>query len=897
VSRHWCSFCDFIHVPIAKLILVLRVVTFCSENNESQTEASSSVYGASSSYSSEWTNGINPLDAFNIKHCDTYQGLWMWDLAMTCNSGDDKDGECICTWTELLMESGQLDCQDIQDCPDDCDVCFACLRAVGCNDNGRWKKTTEDYMVIALPPLLLVFLLVALWFHCAYNVFRRGSASIGLKEQLMIEHGGGDREDDSSAGGSMKVWMVPDSFGDAHGKNSGVWLVPDHMSVTSDGSSTDNDTEKGHRTSMKSAGTIPTASSMPSMYRPQKPKPSKLKGSKNLVVGFVSELARARFFRPSNPGSGNENKKESSYSSPKLRDDDEGSLFPDILSALDSAAEENDAKAQKVSKPRGVACMADTLKPEKEKEDLERETKKEAHKKDPKGHQSPSSKPMQSPSLKPKEIVPQKDAANAAKKASWAREIRNKLKSKKLHPKPSEPQLAEEDTKVEALPLFPDILGNEELWRVPSKEEIKVARTSKLPLIDQTTEMHRSMAGPHNHYEKVVVAAKSTKKRNHIPPVEKALFPAIETYGSQERRQRGTTADERPGLRTKHSLSMDNDDDTPDQARRQKIAAAACAAITAAAVPSSQSSKKKLIENEELFAVEDEDDDDDDDDDEGADTLGDHSSADGGSSESSSSASAGASTLSSKSTEDEDEDENVHNGKVEDDDSGSALSLGDIISDDSSIDESYEGGSATSSLSSPSFNVTRNEGEVVVFATPSRRAQLNDTSQEGSTDSDADVDADANADTDLEAYPLVAVDLDEIQQDDNEEEEEDEEVQESQQEFTDGGNTSDDDETEISASSTSDTKDQSRSDDDDEDNDQEGGYKSNGSTLDEYSYTGGVVVRTVEDAEHSEEEDEEEEEEEDDDDNDNENDKEEGDNGEEECTHLYSLENGEQGSI
>ncbi|KAL3924050.1 MAG: hypothetical protein SGILL_001281 [Bacillariaceae sp.] len=56
----------------------------------------------------------NPFDAFNITEPDTYCNLWSLDLLNSCN-----DGNCQCTYTEVLVSENRLTCSEAWDCPSD----------------------------------------------------------------------------------------------------------------------------------------------------------------------------------------------------------------------------------------------------------------------------------------------------------------------------------------------------------------------------------------------------------------------------------------------------------------------------------------------------------------------------------------------------------------------------------------------------------------------------------------------------------------------------------------------------------------------------------------------------------------------------------------------------------
>ena len=84
--------------------------------------------------------GRFPLRYFNITQCATYSSLWIWDLALTCNStvaSIEREHGCECTSAEILYLAGDIDCESPaqQVCPEDCEVCKTCLRLIGCDNS------------------------------------------------------------------------------------------------------------------------------------------------------------------------------------------------------------------------------------------------------------------------------------------------------------------------------------------------------------------------------------------------------------------------------------------------------------------------------------------------------------------------------------------------------------------------------------------------------------------------------------------------------------------------------------------------------------------------------------------------------------------------------------------
>jgi len=82
----------------------------------------------------------DPIDDFDIQVCDTYENLWIWDLALSCDNITQQDAlfseniGCNCAFAQALMENELLDCQDLSLCPGDCRVCSVCLELLGCGE-------------------------------------------------------------------------------------------------------------------------------------------------------------------------------------------------------------------------------------------------------------------------------------------------------------------------------------------------------------------------------------------------------------------------------------------------------------------------------------------------------------------------------------------------------------------------------------------------------------------------------------------------------------------------------------------------------------------------------------------------------------------------------------------
>ena len=269
------------------------------ENGDSKTLNGSSM---------AWSNGIDPFMAFQIEHCDTYEGLWEWDLAMTCGEGERgrSNRDCICTWTELFMEEGELDCSAIFDCPEDCPVCRTCLHVAGCDDHGHLLVNQSKRYAGGIFTMFAIAIILGC--HCAKTQRRQRDESDSLSVQLMEEN---DLSDDlSSACEHVKVWMAPVEFMEAGEGEKDVWLVPDNMSYTTRSEASSADYREQGPGSDNQTHPDSETPSIPSGLRPKTKKTGKLKKSKKLAVGFMSELFRFRFYRPKRSKASREHKEE-----------------------------------------------------------------------------------------------------------------------------------------------------------------------------------------------------------------------------------------------------------------------------------------------------------------------------------------------------------------------------------------------------------------------------------------------------------------------------------------------------------------------------------------------------------------------------------------------------------
>lgn len=76
---------------------------------------------------------------FSFFQCDTYENLWIWDLALSCDNitgigeGVLSNAGCNCSFAEELIENNLLSCEEASLCPNDCRICSICLHVLGCD--------------------------------------------------------------------------------------------------------------------------------------------------------------------------------------------------------------------------------------------------------------------------------------------------------------------------------------------------------------------------------------------------------------------------------------------------------------------------------------------------------------------------------------------------------------------------------------------------------------------------------------------------------------------------------------------------------------------------------------------------------------------------------------------
>ena len=165
----------------------------------------------------------DPTANFNIGNCDTYSGLWMWDLSLTCDNVNTLDN-CECSFAEELMDEGMLSCDDVSKCPSSCGVCMTCMRLLGCtNEQQQQGATTSSASSNIIPYVIAAAISVILIAGVAYAVSqRRRKEDSSLGEHLVDEEAGSEPNvflapTDSAAfdastpplSGATRVWLAP----------------------------------------------------------------------------------------------------------------------------------------------------------------------------------------------------------------------------------------------------------------------------------------------------------------------------------------------------------------------------------------------------------------------------------------------------------------------------------------------------------------------------------------------------------------------------------------------------------------------------------------------------------------------------------------------------------------
>lgn len=114
-----------------------------NNNQEKSQNADQGNGNDSDDASPSYQDQYDPYTDFSIHNCDTYENLWMWDMALTCESEDSLEN-CKCAFTEELMSLGLLTCEQIALCPSGCQICTTCLTLVGCSASSSASSATSS---------------------------------------------------------------------------------------------------------------------------------------------------------------------------------------------------------------------------------------------------------------------------------------------------------------------------------------------------------------------------------------------------------------------------------------------------------------------------------------------------------------------------------------------------------------------------------------------------------------------------------------------------------------------------------------------------------------------------------------------------------------------------------
>jgi hypothetical protein len=178
-------------------------------------------------YGANYQSTYDPFSDFDIKQCDTYQNLWLWDLSLTCESEDSLDS-CRCVFAEELRSVGLLKCADAVMCPSSCPICSTCLQLLGCADATSFAENAEAVASVTAPTFISSYAYTLgaaaglLVFGASYFVVvkrRSGGASGDLSAHLMT---------DQPVSGLTVGGFTDDGRGstsDSHRKDR-MWLAP-----------------------------------------------------------------------------------------------------------------------------------------------------------------------------------------------------------------------------------------------------------------------------------------------------------------------------------------------------------------------------------------------------------------------------------------------------------------------------------------------------------------------------------------------------------------------------------------------------------------------------------------------------------------------------------------------
>jgi hypothetical protein len=284
------------------------------QNNQGEQENQGDYGNTQGTYASDFTD---PYLVFAIKQCDSYNKLWFMDLVISCDDIEKSTENCICTFTEQLIEKELLTCDDAADCPADCDICSTCLFLAGCSDvtaagsifaQGSTSGTFAAAFALAVLLGVLCF---------TFKQKRRRRDGSGLGKHLMDDESGG------------KVWLVPIDCGESD--KSGKQVTDSSM-----------DAERGVVTKVEKISESRNhklnnhTNSMERSMRKLGPKSADEQTAKDvsgMVGGFFARRGR-EYRRRQKQGEKSQDK--------KVEGDDEfsGSVFPDVLADLSMCDEE-----------------------------------------------------------------------------------------------------------------------------------------------------------------------------------------------------------------------------------------------------------------------------------------------------------------------------------------------------------------------------------------------------------------------------------------------------------------------------------------------------------------------------------------------------------------------------
>jgi len=95
----------------------------------------------------DFDDHFDPIEDFSISRCDTYENLWVWDLALTCKDQMDLD-DCTCSFASEMLREGSMKCSDMESCPEECPICQTCFRLIGCDSHNPLvvvKNSVSNY--------------------------------------------------------------------------------------------------------------------------------------------------------------------------------------------------------------------------------------------------------------------------------------------------------------------------------------------------------------------------------------------------------------------------------------------------------------------------------------------------------------------------------------------------------------------------------------------------------------------------------------------------------------------------------------------------------------------------------------------------------------------------------